>query len=61
VEQLTRYLRRLEPVVGPLTGVLAAQEFKPQAKVLAAERGIRCVRLDYDELRGMEPANPTLF
>lgn len=61
VEQLTRYLHRLEPVLGPVTGVLAAQEFKPQAKVLAAERGIRCVRLDYDALRGMEPTAPTLF
>ena len=61
VEQLTRYLRRLEPAHTGITGVLAAQEFKPQAKVLAAERGIRCVKLDYDELRGMEPAIPTLF
>jgi RecB family endonuclease NucS len=61
VEQLTRYLRRLEPMHQGITGVLAAQEFKPQAKVLAAERGIRCVKLDYDELRGMEPSIPTLF
>jgi RecB family endonuclease NucS len=61
VEQLTRYLRRLAPAHTGITGVLAAQEFKPQAKVLAAERGIRCVRLDYDELRGMEPTVPTLF
>ncbi len=63
VEQLTRYLQRLErdPLLAPVRGVLAAQEFKPQARVLAADRGIACVRLDYDALRGFEPANPTLF
>ena len=61
VEQLRRYLERLERLLGPVKGVLAAQEFKPQAKVLAADRGIRCVRLDYDALRGMESPNLTLF
>jgi len=61
VEQLTRYLQRLETVLGPVRGVLAAQSFKPQARVLAADRGIACVQLDYDELRGLEPSTPTLF
>ncbi len=61
VEQLKRYLERLERSLGPVTGVLAAQEFKPQAKVLAADRGISCVQLDYDALRGMESGRPTLF
>jgi RecB family endonuclease NucS len=61
VEQLTRYLQRLEPVLGTVRGVLAAQTFKPQAKVLAADRGIACVQLDYDELRGIESSTPTLF
>ena len=61
VEQLKRYLERLERSLGPVAGVLAAQEFKPQAKVLAADRGIRCVQLDYDALRGMESGTPTLF
>ncbi len=61
VEQLTRYLRRLQPALQPLRGILAAQVFRPQAKVLAAERGIVCVTLDYDRLRGLEPVNPTLF
>jgi endonuclease len=61
VEQLRRYLERLERSLGPVSGVLAAQEFRPQAKVLAADRGIRCVRLDYDALRGMESPNLTLF
>lgn len=63
VEQLTRYLRRLdrEPLLRPVRGVLAAQEFKPQARVLAGDRGIACVPVDYDALRGIEPVNPTLF
>ena len=61
VEQLTRYLQRLSTVLGDVRGVLAAQSFKPQAKVLAADRGITCVQLDYDELRGLESSTPTLF
>ena len=61
VEQLTRYLQRVSTVLGDVKGVLAAQSFKPQAKVLAADRGITCVQLDYDELRGMASSTPTLF
>jgi RecB family endonuclease NucS len=62
VEQLTRYLQRLSTVLeGGVRGVLAAQSFKPQAKVLAADRGIVCVQLDYDALRGLESTTPTLF
>jgi RecB family endonuclease NucS len=63
VEQLTRYLQRLnlDPLLRPVRGVLAAQRFSAQARVLAADRGIECVTLDYDALRGLEPANPTLF
>ncbi|MCY7365525.1 MAG: endonuclease NucS [Frankiaceae bacterium] len=61
VEQLTRYLQRVSTVLGDVKGVLAAQSFKPQAKVLAADRGIACVQLDYDALRGMDPSTPTLF
>ena len=61
VEQLTRYLQRLSTVLGPGRGVLAAQSFKPQAKVLAGDRGIVCVQLDYDALRGMASLTPTLF
>jgi RecB family endonuclease NucS len=61
VEQLTRYLQRVSTVLGDVQGVLAAQSFKPQAKVLAADRGITCVQLDYDALRGMESNRPTLF
>jgi len=61
VEQLTRYLQRVSTVLGEVKGVLAAQTFKPQAKVLAADRGITCVQLDYDELRGLQSSTPTLF
>jgi RecB family endonuclease NucS len=61
VEQLTRYLQRVSTVLGDVKGVLAAQSFKPQAKVLAADRGITCIQLDYDELRGLESSTPTLF
>jgi RecB family endonuclease NucS len=61
VEQLTRYLQRVSTVLGQVRGVLAAQSFKPQAKVLAADRGITCVLLDYDVLRGLESSVPTLF
>ncbi len=61
VEQLTRYLQRVSTVLGDVQGVLAAQSFKPQAKVLAADRGITCVQVDYDALRGLESSTPTLF
>jgi RecB family endonuclease NucS len=63
VEQLTRYLERLDrdPLLRPVRGVFAAQEIKPQARVLAAQRGIDCVVLDYDELRGLEPDLPRLW
>jgi RecB family endonuclease NucS len=63
VEQLARYLERLErdPLLRPVRGVFAAQEIKPQARVLAAQRGIDCVVLDYDELRGIEPDTPRLW
>ena len=62
VEQLTRYLELLnrDPLLAPVHGVFAAQEIKPQARVLATDRGIRCVTLDYDTMRGIEPEN-TLF
>ena len=56
VEQLTRYLELLnrDPLLAPVRGIFAAQEIKPQAKVLATDRGIDCVTLDYDTLRGIE-------
>jgi RecB family endonuclease NucS len=56
VEQLTRYLDLLnrDPLLAPVRGIFAAQEIKPQARTLAEDRGIRCVVLDYDEMRGIE-------
>jgi RecB family endonuclease NucS len=63
VEQLTRYLERLnrDPALAPVRGILAAQEIRPQAKVLAGDRGIGCIEIDYDELRGIESPNLRLF
>jgi endonuclease len=61
LEQLGRYLERLRPALGAVRGVLAAQAFTQQARTLAAARGIDCVALDYEALRGMEPTTPTLF
>jgi len=63
VEQLTRYLELLnrDPLLTPVRGVFAAQEIKPQARVLATDRGIHCVTLDYDALRGLEDGSLKLF
>ncbi|GAA2002626.1 endonuclease NucS [Brevibacterium samyangense] len=63
VEQLTRYLELMnrDPLLAPVTGVFAAQEIKPQARTLAEDRGIRCVVLDYDALRGMDDPETRLF
>ena len=63
VEQLTRYLdlMRRDPLLGEVRGVFAAQQIKPQAKVLATDRGISCVTVDYDALRGMDNAEDRLF
>ena len=63
VEQLTRYLDRLnrDPLLRPVRGVLAAQRIKPQARVLAQDRGIGCVEVDYDALRGLDHGDLRLF
>ena len=63
VEQLTRYLSLLnrDPQLAPVRGVFAAQQIKPQAHTLATDRGIRCVTIDYDELRGAESLELRLF
>ena len=63
VEQLTRYLELLnrDPLLAPVRGVFAAQEIKPQARVLAADRGIDCVPVDYDALRGADDPSSRLF
>jgi endonuclease len=63
VEQLTRYLDLLnrDPLLAPVRGIFAAQEIRPQARVLAGDRGIGCVSLDYDALRGIEDGSLRLF
>jgi RecB family endonuclease NucS len=63
VEQLTRYLDLLnrDPMLAPVNGIFAAQEIKPQARVLATDRGIRCVTLDYDAMRGTDDGALRLF
>jgi len=63
VEQLTRYLELLnrDPALSPVRGIFAAQEIKPQARVLAEDRGIRCVTLNYDSMRGAVDDSLRLF
>ncbi|WP_349899083.1 endonuclease NucS [Parafrigoribacterium soli] len=63
VEQLTRYLELMnrDPHLTPVVGVFAAQEIKPQARTLAEDRGIRCLLLDYDEMRGLDDGHSRLF
>ena len=63
VEQLTRYLELMnrDPLLFPVAGVFAAQEIKPQARVLAEDRGIRCLVLDYDAMRGLDNVEHRLF
>jgi endonuclease len=63
VEQLTRYLELLnrDPLLTPVRGIFAAQEIRPQARVLAEDRGIRCLVLDYDTMRGAGDGALRLF
>jgi RecB family endonuclease NucS len=63
VEQLTRYLELLnrDPLLAPVRGIFAAQEIKPQARVLAEDRGILCALVDYDALRGLDDPAARLF
>jgi hypothetical protein len=63
VEQLARYLEFMErdPMLRPVRGVFVAQVIRPQARTLAAERGIACVEVDYDALRGIERPQTSLF
>ncbi|KAA9395662.1 endonuclease NucS [Kocuria coralli] len=63
VEQLTRYLDLLnrDPRLAPVRGIFAAQQIKPQAKVLAADRGIACLTLDYDAMRDVDDKDSRLF
>ena len=63
VEQLTRYLEFLnrDPLLRPVRGMFVAQEIRPQARVLAEDRGIDCMVVDYDNLRGVESDELKLF
>ena len=63
VEQLGRYLERirLDPAMVSCRGVLAAQRFRPQAVTLAEARGVRCVEIDLEALRGEGEPELTLF
>src|SRR3954447_4039161 len=63
VEQLSRYLELLnrDPLLAPVKGVFAAQEIKPQARVLATDRGINCVTVDYAVLKGTDDPSQRLF
>ncbi|MET4702658.1 endonuclease NucS [Frigoribacterium sp. UYMn621] len=63
VEQLTRYLELMnrDPHLAPVSGIFAAQEIKPQARMLAEDRGIRCLLLDYDAMRGLDDSDHRLF
>ena len=63
VEQLTRYLELMnrDSLLSPVRGIFAAQEIKPQARTLAKDRGIECVVVDYDVLRGLDDPSLRLF
>ena len=63
VEQLSRYLdlMRRDTLLGTVHGILAAQLIKPKARLLASDRGISCVIVDYDLLRGLDSADDRLF
>ena len=63
VEQLTRYLDLMnrDPHLAPVRGIFAGQQIKPQARTLAADRGIEWRLIDYDALRGLDNADERLF
>jgi len=63
VEQLTRYLELLnrDALLAPVRGVFAAQSITRQARTLAEDRGLTCVLVDYDVLRGLDDPGTRLF
>ena len=63
VDQLSRYLERLslDSRLDGLRGVLVANAIKPQVTVLARDRGITCVEVDYHELRDGRTPDLLLF
>ena len=63
VEQLIRYQERLDRdgSLAPTIGMFVATRIKPQARVFAESRGITCVEIDLEALRGGAPRDLTLF
>ena len=63
VEQLLRYQERLDldGRYRPTRGMFVATRIKPQAKVFAESRGVECVEIDLDELRGTADPGLRLF
>ena len=63
IEQLSRYLTciRVDPARSECRGVLVAQSIKPQAVALAQSRGLGCVEVDLEQVRGEREAELTLF
>src|SRR5699024_3176836 len=61
--QLARYVQLLhrDPALAPVHGVFAAQQIKPQARVIAEDRGFETLVLDYDAMRGVDDADSRLF
>jgi RecB family endonuclease NucS len=62
VEQLLRYCERLarDSRFAPTSPMFVAERIKPQARVYAESRGVRCIEVDIAELRGDVDHN-TLF
>jgi RecB family endonuclease NucS len=63
VEQLLRYQERLDrdPSLAPTIGMFVAQQFKPQARVYAESKGVACVEINLERLRGDIDPDLTLF
>jgi len=63
VEQLTRYLELLsrEDRYSSIRGIFAAQEITKQARTLAEDRGIECLILDYQAMKGTDNIADRLF
>ena len=63
VDQLLRYQERLDrdPQFAPTVGMFVAQQIKPQATVYAESKGVACVEIDLERLRGDVDPDLTLF
>ena len=63
VDQLLRYQERLDrdPQFAPTVGMFVAQQIKPQARVYAESKGVACVEIDLDRLRGDVDPDLKLF